>query len=193
LCSGQRNPAATLGDVARTHEPFAVMLFTGRIAVRLITASRSDLPGVIGSSPVGLEPRGCTSPVVVKSDFPKQCVRRGVCAHTVAHAFQRPVDAGDLRIVRRGRAVQYPCPQPPVLRIPRPAKRYGEKFWKVLDADGMGVVFGGAGMEAAMKRTRDDPRERLALALSKDQIVNVIDDVLRTCPSPGRRSWRPIW
>jgi hypothetical protein len=59
--------------------------------------------------------------------------------------------------------------------------RYGEKFWQVLLERDVCVVFGGAGTEAGLKRTRDELQERLphlTTPITRSAIVDAIEDVL---------------
>jgi len=56
--------------------------------------------------------------------------------------------------------------------------KYGPKFW-VLDHGDVLVVFGGAGMEAAMLRTRDEIDRKLKAGMSLIRVVDLIDDSLK--------------
>jgi hypothetical protein len=56
--------------------------------------------------------------------------------------------------------------------------RHGRKFW-VLEHGDVVVVFGGAGMEAAMLRTRDEIDRKLKPGLSRIRVVDTVDAALK--------------
>jgi hypothetical protein len=57
------------------------------------------------------------------------------------------------------------------------AKKYGRKFWAIERGDIL-VVFGGAGNEAALRRTRDEIEAHLSDGMTRQQVIECIDSAL---------------
>jgi 20S proteasome alpha/beta subunit len=57
------------------------------------------------------------------------------------------------------------------------ARRYGRKLW-ILDHGDVLVVFGGAGLGAGLRRTRDEIERKLKPGLSRAHIVDIIDTAI---------------
>lgn len=72
--------------------------------------------------------------------------------------------------------------------------RFGRKFWPVLTENDTVVIFGGAGTEAGLKRTRDEVGERLVGTTTQREFVETIEAALKYVeeklqPQPGYETY----